>query len=200
MSIDFKESQTKENLMRAFAGESQARNRYTFAAGMATKQKQQMIADVFLFTANQEKEHAEIFYNHLEELAGETIHIDGGYPVDISQDIVTLLKYATHNEYEEWEDVYKNFGDTASKEGFLKVAQDFYNIAKIEKTHGDRFSQLASMLENNELYVSHVTCKWMCLNCGFIYEGTNVPDKCPVCNHDQGYFIHLELAPYTKTA
>lgn len=200
MNIDFKNSQTKENLMRAFAGESQARNRYTFAAGKAVQEKQHRIADVFLFTANQEKEHAEIFYNHLKELSSETIYIDGGYPVDISEDIVSLLRSAKHNEYEEWEDVYKNFSEVATQEGFLKVAQDFKNIADIEKTHGDRFDQLANMLENNELYVSHMTCQWMCLNCGFIYEGTQVPKRCPVCDHDQGYFIHLELAPYTKKA
>lgn len=196
--VDFKTSQTKDNLMRAFAGESQARNRYTFAAGMAVKQKQHMIADVFLFTANQEKEHAEIFYNHLQQLAGETIFIDGGYPIDISEDVISLLKSAHHNEYEEYQDVYQNFSEIAKQEGFLKVAQDFKNIANIEKTHGDRFQEIAALLENNQLYVSNVTCQWMCLNCGFIYEGTAVPERCPVCDHDQGYFIRIELAPYTK--
>lgn len=196
--VDFKTSQTKDNLMRAFAGESQARNRYTFAAGMAVKQKQHMIADVFLFTANQEKEHAEIFYNHLQQLAGETIFIDGGYPIDISEDVISLLKSAHHNEYEEYQDVYQNFSEIAKQEGFLKVAQDFKNIAEIEKTHGDRFQEIAALLENNQLYVSNVTCQWMCLNCGFIYEGTAVPERCPVCDHDQGYFIRIELAPYTK--
>ncbi len=196
--VDFKTSQTKDNLMRAFAGESQARNRYTFAAGMAVKQKQHMIADVFLFTANQEKEHAEIFYNHLQQLAGETIFIDGGYPIDISEDVISLLKSAHHNEYEEYQDVYQNFSEIAKQEGFLKVAQDFKNIADIEKTHGDRFQEIAALLENNQLYVSNVTCQWMCLNCGFIYEGTAVPERCPVCDHDQGYFIRIELAPYTK--
>lgn len=196
--VDFKTSQTKDNLMRAFAGESQARNRYTFAAGMAVKQKQHMIADVFLFTANQEKEHAEIFYNHLQQLAGETIFIDGGYPIDISEDVISLLKSAHHNEYEEYQDVYQNFSEIAKQEGFLKVAQDFKNIANIEKTHGDRFQEIAALLENNQLYVSNVTCQWMCLNCGFIYEGTAVPKRCPVCDHDQGYFIRIELAPYTK--
>ncbi len=196
--VDFKTSQTKDNLMRAFAGESQARNRYTFAAGMAVKQKQHMIADVFLFTANQEKEHAEIFYNHLQQLAGETIFIDGGYPIDISEDVISLLKSAHHNEYEEYQDVYQNFSEIAKQEGFLKVAQDFKNIANIEKTHGDRFQEIADLLENNQLYVSNVTCQWMCLNCGFIYEGTAVPERCPVCDHDQGYFIRIELAPYTK--
>ena len=198
MSIKFEESQTKENLMRAFEGESQARNRYTFAAGEAVKQKQHMIADVFLFTANQEKEHAEIFYNHLESMAGETIFIDGGYPVDLSNDVKTLLEYARHNEYEEYEDVYKNFAEVAKQEGFLKVSQDFKNIADIEKTHGDRFGQLAKWIENNELYSSTSSIQWMCLNCGFIFEGTQVPEKCPVCDHDQGYFIRLEYAPFMK--
>lgn len=196
--MDFQNSQTKENLMRAFAGESQARNRYTFAANEAIKQKQHMIGDIFLFTANQEKEHAEIFYNHLEALSGQSITVDGSYPVDISTDLVCLLKTAHHNEYEEYGNVYKKFGDIAEKEGFLKVAQDFRNIAEIEKTHGDRFERLACMLENNELYVSQTKTRWVCLNCGFIFEGTSVPEKCPVCNHDQGYFIHLELAPYEK--
>ncbi len=198
MSVDFLNSQTKENLMRAFAGESQARNRYTFAAGKAVEKKQHMIADVFYFTANQEKEHAQVFYNHLQELAGQNIKIDGAYPIDISEDIVTLLKSAHHNEYEEYEDVYQNFANVASQEGFLKVAQDFKNIAEIEKVHGDRFDALAKMLEAGQLYVSDVTCQWMCLNCGHIYEGTQVPEKCPVCDHDQGYFIRVEFAPFWK--
>lgn len=200
MAVDFKNSQTKDNLMRAFAGESQARNRYTFAAGQAVKEKQHMIADVFLFTANQEKEHAQVFYNHLKELAGENICVDGSYPVDIADDVITLLKSAHHNEYEEFEDVYQNFANVANEEGFKKVAYDFQSIANIEKIHGDRFHELAMLLEKNELYVSAVTCQWMCLNCGHIYEGTQVPERCPVCDHDQGYFIRLELAPFTKSA
>ena len=92
MAVEFKNSETKDNLMRAFAGESQARNRYTFGAEQANKQKQQAIAQVFLYTANQEKEHAEIFYNHLKDLGGETIHVDGGYPVDITEDLADLLR------------------------------------------------------------------------------------------------------------
>lgn len=143
--MKLEESQTKENLMRAFAGESQARNRYTFASGEAIKQGYHMIGDVFLFTANQEKEHAEIFYKHLEPMAGETIFIDGGYPIDISKDIKTLLDYAKHNEYEEYGDVYQHFAEVAKQEGFLKIAQDFKNIAEIEKTHGDRFWSIKSM-------------------------------------------------------
>ena len=198
MSTEFKNSQTKDNLMRAFAGESQARNRYTFAASQAKSQNLYVIQSIFQFTADQEKEHAEIYYNHLTELAGENIHVDGGYPVDISSRVVDLLKFAQHNEYEEWQDVYKKFGDIAKEEGFHKVASSFHMIAEIEKTHGDRFGKFAEMMEQDKLFVSDVKTGWMCLNCGYIYTGTQAPAVCPVCSHDQGYFIRLELAPYQK--
>ena len=197
MSVEFKNSVTKENLMRAFAGESQARNRYTFAAAQAKAQNLHVIEAVFTFTANQEKEHAEIFYNHLSQLAGETIRIDGGYPIDISDSIAELLRSAHHNEYEEYTDAYKSFGEKAKEEGFTAVAASFLNIAQIEKTHGDRFKEYADLLEQNKLFVSDVQCKWMCLNCGYIYDGTEVPEVCPVCWHDRGFFIRLELSPYT---
>lgn len=197
MAVEFKDSETKENLMRAFAGESQARNRYTIAAGVARKQNLHVIDMVFTFTANQEKEHAEIFYNHLQQLAGENIHIDGAYPVDISKDVAALLRMAQHNEYEEHDDVYKNFGDKAAEEGFKDVAASFHMIAQIEKTHGDRFGKFAQLLEENKLFVSDVETAWMCLECGYIYRGTKVPEQCPVCHNNKGYFVHLELAPYT---
>ncbi len=197
MSVHFRESITRENLMRAFAGESQARNRYTIAAGVARKQKLPVIQAVFTFTANQEKEHAEIFYNHLTELAGTSIHIDGSYPVDISDDVAKLLRFAQHNEYEEHDDVYLHFAQKAKEEGFQKVAASFQMIAAIEKTHGDRFGLFADLLEQNKLFVSDVETAWMCLECGNIYRGTSVPKECPVCHHDRGYFIRLELAPYT---
>ncbi len=197
MPVDFKDSVTKENLMRAFAGESQARNRYTIAAGQAKKQDLHVIEAVFTFTADQEKEHAEIFYNHLSELSGENIQIDGAYPVDISQEIVKLLRFAQHNEYEEHDDVYLHFAEKAKEEGFLKVAGSFQLIAAIEKTHGDRFGLFADLLEQNKLFVSDVETAWMCLECGHIYRGKSVPDECPVCHSNRGYFVRLELAPYT---
>lgn len=196
--MDFKNSETKENLMRAFAGESQARNRYTFAASQAKQQKMHVVEAVFSFTANQEKEHAEIFYNHLKELSGENIHIDGSYPVDIYESVLEVLRAAQHNEYEEFDPVYKAFGDKAMEEGFPKVAASFHHIAGIEKIHGDRFGQLADLLEQNKLFINDVECKWMCLNCGFVYKGKEAPQRCPVCDHDKGFFIRLELAPYTK--
>lgn len=199
MSIDFKDSMTKENLMRAFAGESQARNRYTIAAGVAKKQDLHVIHAVFTFTADQEKEHAEIFYNHLAELSGEHIQIDGSYPVDISQDVAKLLRFAQHNEYEEHDDVYLHFAEKAKEEGFQNVAASFQMIAQIEKTHGDRFGLFADLLEQNKLFVSDVEAAWMCLECGNIYRGKALPEECPVCHNNKGYFVRLELAPYTGT-
>ena len=200
MAVEFKQSETVKNLMRAFAGESQARNRYTFAAYQARKEGLYVIEQVFRFTADQEREHAEVFYNHLKELAGETIHIDGGYPVDLSPDVSALLKMAQHNEYEEHDDVYKSFGETARQEGFQKVAGSFHMIAEIEKLHGDRFGEFARLLSDNELFVSKVETKWMCLKCGFVREDKEAPRECPVCGHEQGWFVRLSLAPFTGIA
>lgn len=199
MAVDFKNSQTRENLMRAFAGESQARNRYTFAASQARKEHHHVIEAIFKFTADQEKEHAEIYYGHLKELAGENIHIDGAYPVDITDDIAKLLRMAQHNEYEEYDPVYKTFGDIAKEEGFPKIGASFHMISAIEKTHGDRFARFAQMLEEGSLYVSDVETGWMCLNCGHVHWGKEVPKECPVCKHDRGYFIRLELAPFQNS-
>lgn len=193
-----RDSETVKNLMRAFAGESQARNRYTFAAGVAKKEKLPVIQAVFLFTADQEKEHAEVFYDYMKELTGETIFIDGGYPIDISQSTLDLLKAARHNEMEEYGTVYKSFGDIAKEEGFTVIGDNFHRIAEIEKTHADRFHLFADLLEKGQLFVSETETGWMCLNCGYVYEGKSAPMVCPVCKHEQGYFIRLELAPYVK--
>ena len=195
---DFKASETAKNLMRAFAGESQARNRYTFAAGTAKKEGLPVVQAVFTFTAEQEKEHAEIFYDYLKELNGDTIFIDGGYPVNVYDKSLDHLKAARHNEYEEYEDVYRNFGNIAKEEGFAQIAGSFHMIAEIEKIHGDRFQLFTDYLETNSLFVSEVETGWMCLNCGYVYHGTSAPVKCPVCRHEQGYFIRLELAPYIR--
>lgn len=200
MAAAFKDSETKDNLMRAFAGESQARNRYTFAASQAKKNNLYVVQAVFEFTANQEKEHAEIFYKHLSELAGENIHVDGGYPVNITESVVELLRSAQHNEYEEHDPVYKAFGDKAREEGFEEIARSFYNIAEIEQLHGNRFGHLADLLEQNKLFVSDVKTGWICLNCGYTVEGFKAPEKCPVCQHDKGYFVRLEFAPYTDSS
>lgn len=192
MSVDFQKSETRENLMRAFAGESQARNRYTFAARQARSQKLPVIEAVFAFTAEQERAHAKIFYDHLKPLAGSTIHVDGGYPVDLYTDIGDLLKAARHNEYEEHDLVYKSFSEIAQEEGFSAIAASFRNIAAIEKTHGDRFDRFARLLEEGRLFSSDTEETFLCLNCGHIYTGREVPSRCPVCQEEQGYFVRLQ--------
>lgn len=196
MGIQFKDSQTKVNLMKAFAGESQARNRYTFASEEAREQGLYAIQEVFLFTANQERAHAERFYDLLKSLSGETIEICGGFPVDKQDTVEGLLEAAQHNEYEEADDVYIAFGNTAKEEGFMEVASAFFQIAEIEKIHGNRFGQLAEMLKDGTYFETKESEKWMCLNCGNIHTGKKLPGVCPVCRYEKGYFIPLELAPY----
>lgn len=194
--MDFRTSETKTNLMRAFAGESQAYMRYNFAAAVADKAKLQVIGQVFRYTADQEKEHAELFYGHLRTLAGETIVIDGGYPVNLSDDVAELLCMAEHGEFEEYNDVYRSFGDKAKEEGFVDVASTFQMIAEIEKTHGERFASFANLIKSGTLLSSESEEVWICLNCGHIHRGTKTPPMCPVCKHDQGYFIRLCASPF----
>ena len=196
MSVNFSESRTKENLMRAFAGESQARNRYTIAAERAEEGGMLTIADVFRYTADQERAHAERFYSLLKDLSGETVHIDGSYPIDQQDTLPELLRAAEHNEHEEYADVYQAFGDTAKEEGFLEAASAFYQIAEIEHVHEKRFGALADMLGSNMYYHSEQVSRWMCTNCGYIDEGQAAPKVCPVCRHEQGYFLPYAMACY----
>ncbi len=196
MSVPFEQSVTKENLMKAFAGESQARNRYTIAAEEAKNQNYHVLEQVFTFTADQEKEHAEIFYRHLSKMAGKTIQINGDYPVDLSDNMEELLRLAQKHEYEEHDEIYKEFARKAKEEGYPEIAASFALIAGIEKYHGDRFGKFAKMMEEGKLHFSEVEVGWMCLNCGYIAHGSCAPKNCPVCDEDQGYFIRLSLAPF----
>jgi rubrerythrin len=195
MSILFEKSNTRINLMKAFAGESQARNRYTFAASRAKKEGLNVIEKVFIFTANQEKEHADIFYKYLQAKAGQNVNIEASYPVDIQRSIVDILRSSKNNEYEEYGTVYKAFGDEAEAEGFADIAKSFRMVSGIEKVHGDRFAKFADLIENNKLFVSDAKVDWICLNCGYVHKGLEVPEKCPVCGHGRGYFLQLDLMP-----
>ena len=192
----FARSQTRENLMRAFAGESQARSRYTIAAGIAHKSGLAVIQGLFLFTADQEKAHAKEFYRQLHDLGGQTIQVDGTYPVDLYADLLDYLRAAQHNEYSEWEHDYAQFARVAMEEGFPLVGKLFENIAGIEKVHGDRFGQYADLLEKGQLFACDIKTEWMCLNCSYVVNATVAPAACPVCRHPQGYFVRVELAPY----
>ena len=192
MAVLFSESKTKQNLMRAFAGEGQARNRYTFAAEQARKEGKPAIEDIFLYTADQERAHAGRYYELLKEASGTNIFIDGSYPVDETKTLVQLLRASEHNEQEEAEEVYPAFADVAKQEGFFEVAATFQQIAEIEAAHSQRFRKIADSLENNTFYMcenADGTKKWICTNCGHIYEGKEAPALCPVCKHPQGYFL-----------
>lgn len=198
MAINFKESKTKENLMKAFAGESQARNRYTYAAQQAHEQKLHVLEEVFRFTAEQERAHGKVFYEFLTELSGENISIEGTYPIDISESLEELLGMAAHNENEEHDVVYKEFEQVAKEEGFDDVARAFFMIARVEKTHAQRFEKFREWMKENKLFVSDLSTEWMCLNCGHIISSKNVPEECPVCGEERGYFVRVTLAPYTE--
>ena len=196
--MELKDSATKENLLRAFAGESQARNRYTFAAQICQRSRLQVLEAVFLYTAGQEKEHGEIFYNHLVQGGCENVTLTANYPIDLSEQPLKLLELARDHEMDEYGDVYPAFAKKAQEEGFPEIARHFQQIAAIEKIHGERFERFAKLMRENKLYVSDVETGWMCLNCGHVLHGTRAPNKCPVCDHDQGYFIRLELSPYER--
>lgn len=192
--MDLNASMTRNNLLRAFAGEGQARNRYTFAAQTCKSRKLQVLERVFLFTADQERAHAQVFYSHLRPLNGQNIPCEGSYPIDGFDDALGLLRAAQHNEYQEHDVEYRLFAQTAREEGFEDVAVHFEQIAAIEKSHGDRFGRYADLLESGRLFTEAQPTAWLCLNCGHVHCAAAAPEKCPVCSHDQGYFVRLSSA------
>ena len=197
MSIALENSKTCENLMRAFAGESQARNRYLFAASLARKENLYVVSQVFTFTADQERAHAKAFWDQLAPLAGRTLTVDGTYPVDGRPEVLEQLRSARHNEYQEWERDYPAFAQTAREEGFPEIAALFDRVAAVEKIHGDRFDLLARRMEDGSLFTEGQSTAWMCLNCGHIVFGESAPPACPLCSHNQGFYVRLDEAPFT---
>ena len=196
--MNLAESMTLENLMRAFAGECQAHARYYYAAESAKHQKLPVIQRVFQYTADQEYEHAGVFLKQLRGAGLKNVDIHAGYPVDLETDALALLRDAQHGEAEERHIIYPDFARTARDEGFEPIALLFENIARIEETHSNRFAQLANMLEGGRLFANGTPTRWVCLNCGHVIEGPDAPAQCPVCQHEQGYFVRQEFAPYTK--
>ncbi len=196
ITMELWSSETHKNIMRAFAGESQARNRYTFAAQAAREQKLYVVEAVFKFTAEQERAHARVFFDCLKGMAGEEITVDGGYPVEEYSSIKEVIRNARDNEKKEHDVVYKSFADTAENEGFASEAYIFREIARVEKLHSERFEYFLKLIENDELFVSKTETGFMCLNCGYIFTGKEAPQICPVCKEDRGYFIRMELVPY----
>ena len=187
-----KKSQTLTNLMRAFAGESQAINRYYFSAGVAEKEGFRQIKDIFNLTADNERAHAKVFYNLiLEGMSSEpkpvNIDITGNYPVDLATTYDNLA-FGVQGETQEWQEIYPAFAKNAQEEGYPEVANAFNLIAAIEKHHAERYQKLHDNLQNNQVFKKDQTIKWICQNCGHIHEGPEAPKTCPACKHPQSYF------------
>lgn len=180
-----KGTMTEQNLLKAFAGESQARNRYTFFASVAKKEGYEQIAGVFMETAEQEKEHAKRFFKYLE---GGPLTITASYPAGIIGTTTENLLAAAEGEHEEWDVLYAEFGDVAEKEGFPEIANAFRQIAKVEAEHEKRYLKLLSRITDGNFFVRDNEIWWQCRNCGYVIKAKEAPLKCPACAHPQSYF------------
>lgn len=180
-----KGTRTEKNLLAAFAGESQARNRYSFFASKAKKEGYEQISAIFVETADNEKEHAEVFFKHLQ---GGDVEIQAMYPAGIIGSTSENLLAAAEGEKMEWGTLYPDFADTAEKEGFPEVARSFREIGKVEAYHEKRYRKLLENVEKNQVFKKDKIVKWKCRNCGYVFEGKDAPKKCPACQHPQSYY------------
>lgn len=185
MEKSIKGTQTEQNLLKAFAGESQARSRYTFFASKAKKEGFEQIAAVFAETAEQEKEHAETFFKFLE---GGMVEITASYPAGIIGTTAENLKAAAEGENEEWTDLYPHFAAIAESEGFPKVAVAFKMVAKVEAEHEARYRTLLERVLDGKVFEREEEIEWQCRNCGYVHKGKKALQNCPACNHPQSYF------------
>ncbi|MCL2283167.1 MAG: rubrerythrin family protein [Fibromonadales bacterium] len=185
MSKEIKGTQTEKNLLTAFAGESQARNRYTFWAGVARKEGLVQIASIFEETANQEKEHAKRFWSFLQ---GGVVEITAAYPAGSTSSSLDNLKAAADGEKEEWTEVYPKFAKIARDEGFGDIAACFDKISIAEKQHEKRYRDLYNNLKDGKVFKKDGKVVWRCLNCGYLHEADEAPKLCPACLHPQAYF------------
>lgn len=185
MAQSIKGTETEKNLLKAFAGESQARNRYTFFASVARKEGYEQIGNIFTETAGNEKEHAEIFFKHLQ---GGDVEITATYPGGKIGTTLENLEAAAAGEKMEWSELYKNFESTARKEGFADVATSFKEISEVEEFHEKRYRALAANVKAGEVFKKKKVVRWHCTNCGYIHEGTEPPNICPACKHAKAYY------------
>jgi rubrerythrin len=183
--MNFAGSQTEKNLLAAFAGESQARTRYTFFASAARKEGYEQIGAIFEETSGNEKEHAELFFKHLK---GGMVEIQASYPAGVAASTAENLKAAAAGEKLEWGTLYPGFADVAQKEGFADVAATFRMVAKVESYHERRYNKLLESVQQEKVFKKEQPIKWKCRNCGYVFEGALAPDKCPVCAHPKAYF------------
>ena len=183
--MSIKGTKTEKNLLKSFAGESQARNRYTFFASKARKEGFEQIAAFFEETAAQEKEHAKLFFKFLE---GGMVEITASYPAGVIGSTAENLLAAAEGEFEEWDLLYPEFARIAEEEGFPKIAAAFKLVATVEKRHEERYRKLLQNIENDEVFKRSDKREWACRNCGFVYNGEKAPDICPCCDHPKAFF------------
>ncbi len=183
--MNFKGSRTEKNLLAAFAGESQARNRYTYFASVAKKEGLEQISAIFLETADNEKEHAKVFFKHLR---GGNVEITAMYPAGVIGNTKDNLLAAAEGEKLEWGTLYPGFAKTAEEEGFPEVAESFTEIGEVEQFHEQRYRELLKLVNAETFFKRNKTVKWHCRNCGYIHEGTEAPKECPACKHPQSYY------------
>ncbi len=190
--MELKGSQTEKNLLAAFAGESQARNRYTYFASQARKEGYMQISAIFEETANQEKEHAKREFKFLK---GGEVEITAAFPAGVIGSTVENLKAAAAGEHYETTEMYPEFAAVAEKEGFNEIAKAFRAIAIAEKRHEERYLALAKNIADGVVFKREKPVRWVCRNCGYVHEGPEAPDACPACAHPKSYF-ELEAANY----
>jgi len=183
--MELKGSQTEKNLLAAFAGESQARTRYTFFASAAKKEGYEQISAIFTETADNEKEHAQLFFKHLK---GGDAEITAKYPAGVIASTAENLRAAAAGEKLEWGTLYPGFAETAAREGFRDVAATFRGVASVEVNHERRYLKLLENLEKGQVFKKPTRVRWKCRNCGNIIESTEAPEKCPVCAHERAYY------------
>jgi len=180
-----KGTKTEKNLLASFAGESQARNRYTYFSSVAKKSGFEQIAAIFLETADNEKEHAKRFFKLLE---GNEVEINASYPAGVIGDTAANLKAAAEGENLEWTKLYREAAEVAKEEGFPDVAKQFLDIAEVEKRHEARYRKLFKNIEEGKVFKKDKSVRWKCRNCGYVHEGDEAPDKCPACAHPRAYY------------
>jgi rubrerythrin len=183
--LELKGSRTEKNLLAAFAGESQARTRYTFFASVAKKEGFEQISAIFTETADNEKEHAQLFF---ELLKGGLVEIKAAYPAGVIGSTTENLRAAAEGEKLEWGTLYPGFAKVAEEEGFADAARTFRMVAKVEAYHERRYRKLLENVELGKVFKKDKPVTWKCRNCGYVFEGTEVPEKCPVCAHPRSYF------------
>lgn len=185
MTKSIKGTRTEKNLLASFAGESQARNRYTYFASAARKEGYEQIANIFMETAENEKEHAKVFFKYLE---GGDLEITASYPAGAIRDTKSNLEAAAAGENLEWTVIYSDFAKIANDEDFPEIARSFGEIAKVEKFHESRYGRLINNIANKEVFKKKAPVKWHCINCGYVFEETEAPKECPACKHPQPFY------------